>query len=51
MSIAARFWREFPEFYKTNIRLCHLKPESIAKIEQMLQAFKEGRRERLVYET
>jgi PAS domain S-box-containing protein len=38
------------ELLGTEIRDCHNKPESIARIDQMLQAFRDGRREEFVYE-
>ena len=39
-----------PELLGKDIRHCHEKPESIARIDQMLEAFKGGRREPFVYE-
>jgi DUF438 domain-containing protein len=40
-----------PELLGTDIRLCHQKPEGIARIDEMLESFKEGRRKEYVYET
>jgi DUF438 domain-containing protein len=40
-----------PEYLGTDIRACHQKPETKAKIDRMLAAFKTGRREDFYYET
>ena len=40
-----------PEYLGTDIRACHQKPETNAKIDRMLAAFKDGRRENFYYET
>jgi PAS domain S-box-containing protein len=39
-----------PEHLGTDIRDCHQKPETNAKIDQMLNEFKTGRREEFYYE-
>jgi DUF438 domain-containing protein len=40
-----------PAYLGTDIRDCHQKPESNAKIDRMLAAFKDGSRENFYYET
>lgn len=40
-----------PEYIGRDVRSCHLKPESIAKIDFMLEEFKNGRQEKFEYET
>jgi DUF438 domain-containing protein len=40
-----------PEYLGTDIRGCHQKPETNAKIDRMLNEFKAGRREDFYYET
>jgi PAS domain S-box-containing protein len=39
-----------PEYLGRDVRACHLKPESIAKIDLMLEEFKNGRQEKFEYE-
>lgn len=39
-----------PELLGKDIRLCHQKPESNARIEGMIEAFQKGRREPISYE-
>ncbi len=38
-----------PEYLGRDVRSCHLKPESIAKIDLMLEEFKNGRQEKFEY--
>ena len=39
-----------PEYRRRDIRLCHEKHESIARIDQMLEEFRMGRPQEFVYE-
>ncbi len=39
-----------PESLGRDIRLCHRKPESIARIDEMIEAFEKGRRESFQYD-
>ena len=39
-----------PEYLGTDIRNCHQKPQTNARIDDMLNAFKAGRREEFYYE-
>ena len=39
-----------PEYIGRNIAFCHQKPESVVKINQMLDALKTGRKETIKYE-
>jgi DUF438 domain-containing protein len=39
-----------PELLGKDIRLCHQKPESNARIDRMIEEFKNGRREPISYE-
>lgn len=39
-----------PEYLGRDIRFCHQKPESIAKIDRILEEFKGGRRQEICYD-
>jgi DUF438 domain-containing protein len=39
-----------PEYLGRDVRFCHQKPESNAKIDRMLEEFKSGRRQEFYYE-
>ena len=39
-----------PEYIGRDVRACHMKPESNARIDEMIAAFKGGRRDRFTWE-
>ena len=40
-----------PEYLGRDIRLCHKEPESIARIDRILEEFKSGRRQEVCYDS
>jgi DUF438 domain-containing protein len=48
---STRILQSKPEYIGRDIRLCHQKAESIAAVDRMLAAFKEGRDQSFGYET
>ncbi len=47
---STRIIKRKPELLGRDIRLCHSKPQSTARIEAMIEAFTKGRREPFSYE-
>ncbi len=48
---SARIVDRKPEYIGRDIRLCHIKPESVSRIDRLLEDFKSGRTEPFHYES